>query len=124
MQSPTRRRRPLGELGERLAARHLAGEGHRIVERNFRCKLGEIDLISRCGDCLVFTEVKSAVQSEGYRPGDHLNDWKKRKLRRLAEYYLALNPTEELSLRFDLVEVVFPAEGRGRPAIQHFENAF
>jgi putative endonuclease len=124
MQSPTKRRRPLGDLGERLAARHLAGEGHRILERNFRCKLGEIDLISRCGDWLVFTEVKSAVHSEGYRPGDHLNDWKKRRVRRLAEYYLALNPPEEMNLRFDLVEVVFPVEGRGHPEIQHFENAF
>jgi putative endonuclease len=124
MQSPTKRRRPLGDLGERLAARHLAGEGHRILERNFRCKLGEIDLISRCGDWLVFTEVKSAVHSEGYRPGDHLNDWKKRRVRRLAEYYLALNPPEEMNLRFDLVEVVFPADRRGRPEIQHFENAF
>ena len=43
---------------------------------------------------------------------------------RLAENYLGKNPAEGLNLRFDLVEVVFPAEGKGRPAIQHFENAF
>src|SRR5687767_14829531 len=90
MQSPDRRR-PLGALGERLAARHLERLGYEIVERNFRVGRGELDIIAADRRCLVFCEVKTRFAGGRGGPAMPLDaiDWRKqRRLRTLAREWL------------------------------------
>jgi putative endonuclease len=114
-------RKRLGDLGEDLAARHLRGSGYRIVERNYRCPLGEIDCVAVKGHTLVFLEVK-ARRSGRYGGPLEAVDWRKRrKMTRLARYYVMEKGVHDLAQRFDVVAVWF--EG-GEPHVEVFENAF
>ena len=99
----------LGALGERLAAEHLERQGYRILERNFRCRMGEIDLIARRENELVFTEVKLRKDASHGEAREFVTASKQRKLLLTAEYYLAARPwTQELQARFDVIEVYAP----------------
>ncbi len=94
----------LGEQGERLAEEHLKAQGYHILERNFRNKLGEIDLIARHGDCICFVEVKTRVNSDA--PQEAVGWHKQRKLTRLAQAYLKEKfGTVDVHSRFDVVAV-------------------
>lgn len=113
-------RRRLGIEGENIAAGYLQSKGYRIVERNFRCRLGEIDMIARYKNYLVFVEVR-AKSGPGYgMPQESITPRKMEKLRRLALFYLARRPLGELNVRFDVVAVDFA----GEPKVTHIENAF
>ena len=79
-------RAELGALGERLAAKHLEGKGYRILERNFRCRMGEIDLIALRGSDLVFTEVKLRKDTTHGEAREFVTASKQRKLLMTAEY--------------------------------------
>jgi putative endonuclease len=125
------RRRPLGALGERLAARHLERLGYEIVERNFRVDRGEIDLIAFDRRFIVFCEVKTRIA--GGRSGPPLPldavDWRKRRrLRHLAGEWLRRRaPGSERparpELRFDAIGVVLSPSGR-LLSLEHVEGAF
>ena len=118
-------RAELGALGERLAAEHLAQRGYRIVERNFRCRMGELDLISRRGNGLVFTEVKSRKDASHGEAREFVTSSKQRKLLLTAEYYLAARPwAQDLQARFDVIEVYAPQGTEENCSIFHLENAF
>lgn len=105
-------RQRLGRLGERLAGDALEGRGYRIIERNFRCRAGEIDLVAAEGEDLVFVEVKTRRGSAYGLPEEAVNERKARKLQEIAGYYLDLHNLPGCSWRIDVVAVQFSPAGR------------
>lgn len=115
-------RRALGRQGEDLAARHLRRLGYSILERNVRTALGEIDLIARQGDLLIFVEVKTKKTGAFTPPELSVDRRKQRKLASLALEYLARKGGERWGCRFDVVAVTLPPGGR--PEVLHIRDAF
>lgn len=111
-----------GELGERAAQQHLQKLGLKFLTANFRSKRGEIDLIFREGDCLVFAEVKTRSSEEWTRPAAAVDARKQRLLSQTALDYLRLLKNPAVKFRFDIVEVLL-AEGEVRE-VRHLPNAF
>jgi len=113
-----------GRRGEDLAARYLRDKGFHILDANWRCRFGEIDLIAEDGTYLCFVEVKLR-KSAAYGSAAAFVDWRKQeKLRTTAMLYLSRHPTE-LQPRFDVIEIYAPqGEDTPRPEIFHLENAF
>ena len=113
----------LGDRGENLAARHLRNLGYRIITRNFRCPLGEIDIVARDGSTLVFCEVKTrAYDDQGVSPEDQVNNTKQHQITKAAKYYLNRYGVAQPPSRFDVVAVVWP-DGR-EPQVRHTPHAF
>lgn len=97
-------RRQLGIDGERAAEAHLRGRGYTILERNFRCPLGEVDLVALHRRRVVFVEVKTR-RSGRATPLDAVGGHKQRQIRRTAEWYLRARGLAERDVRFDVVAV-------------------
>ncbi|MCC7104810.1 MAG: YraN family protein [Chloroflexi bacterium] len=114
--------RALGQLGEDLAARHLEGLGYRLLGRNVRSSLGELDLVFRERDEVVFVEVKARRSLLGIAPEEKVDRRKIERLARLAEAYLAERGLEESAWRIDVVAVVLDAQGRVQ-RLQHYKYA-
>lgn len=114
----TEARLQLGAQAEALAAEYLEKKGYRILERNWRTRLGELDLIALIGDRYVFVEVKAGRDSGAFSPIHHLDPRKQRKLLTLGRAYLA-RFREPVAARFDLITVV--SSGKNF-RIEHFEN--
>ncbi|MEA3459369.1 MAG: YraN family protein [Chloroflexota bacterium] len=83
-----RTRRELGQLGEELAARYLRGQGYLIREQNWRCPLGEMDIVAEDGDCLAFVEVRTRRGRELGTPEESITQAKQTRLIELAQTYL------------------------------------
>lgn len=116
--------RLLGKWGERLAAEALRKQGWKLVETNYRCRMGEIDLIVSNQKYLVFVEVKLRKNSRFGQAAEAVTPEKQRKLRAAAELYLAEHPTG-LQPRFDVAEIYAPQGMQtGAPVISWIENAF
>jgi putative endonuclease len=115
--------RPLGQLGEELAARFLEGRGFEILARNCRSRLGEIDLVARDGQVCVFVEVKTRSGPAADPPQAGVDARKQARLARLALAYLARAWLTDLGCRFDVVAVTVDPAG-GRPRVEHFPGAF
>ena len=113
---------PLGRRGERLAAEFLKGRGYRIIRRNCRSKFGEIDLIVRDGDEVVFVEVKTRESGAWGDPALAVNEAKQRRLRLTAERFATRGKIRDFPLRFDIVAIVLPPGGE--PEIEHYKDAF
>ncbi|MFY9269988.1 MAG: YraN family protein [Candidatus Manganitrophaceae bacterium] len=111
-----------GKEGEDIAARFLTSRGYRIVERNYRTPLGEIDLIAHDGDVLVFVEVKSRSDSRFGSPQSAVDLRKQSKLTRVALTYLSRMKRDPKACRFDVVSIVGGSVGAF--TIEHFTNAF
>jgi putative endonuclease len=111
----------LGNLGEQAAAEFLERAGHRVLARNFRCPLGELDLITFHEGTLVFVEVKT-LSGDATDPEEHVTPAKQRKLAQVAEYWIAQNRRPQCAYRFDAVSVVLPNDGG--PRVRHFVEAF
>ena len=111
----------LGLLGEEAAARFLQAAGHRILERNFTCPLGEIDLITFHEGTLIFVEVKS-LSGDAADPEEHVTPAKQRKLAQLAEYWIAKNRRPQCAYRFDVLSVV--SQPGAEPRVRHIVEAF
>jgi putative endonuclease len=105
-------RQGLGRTGERLAAEALMSEGYRILERNFRCRQGEIDLVAEDEHDLIFVEVKARRGVSFGLPEDALTMRKRRKLMEVASYYLDLHACSDRSWRIDVVAVQFSSGGK------------
>src|SRR5271154_2452728 len=111
-----------GELGERAAKKFLQKAGLKFLAANFRSTRGEVDLIFRDGDCLVFVEVKTR-SSEGWsRPAAAVNAERRRRLSQCALDYLRLLKNPEVEIRFDIMEVLL-RDGVVRE-IRHLPNTF
>ncbi len=111
-----------GRLGERAAKRHLQRLGLKFLTANFRSPRGEIDLIFRDGDGLVFVEVKTRSSEEWTRPAAAVDARKRRLLTQTALDYLKLLHHPQVKVRFDIVEVLL-ANGAVRE-VRHLPNAF
>ena len=113
-----------GNWGEDRAARYLRLHGYRIVERNFRCRQGEIDIIARKGEIVAFVEVKQRKNANFGEAREFVTFSKQRRIIAAAELWL-LKTGCELQPRFDVIEVYAPAGTRTLlPEIHHIENAF
>jgi putative endonuclease len=95
----------LGETGERLAETYLTGKGYQAVERNFRCRVGEIDLILRDGATWVFVEVKTRSSSRYGAGREAVGKVKQAHLQRAALFYLQSRRLGDVPFRFDVVEI-------------------
>ncbi|MDB6022883.1 MAG: hypothetical protein JWQ04_2740 [Pedosphaera sp.] len=111
-----------GELGERVAKKHLRGLGLKFLTANFRSDRGEIDLVFRDEDCLVFVEVKTRSSEDWVRPAAHVNARKRRLLSQTALDYLQLLKNPPVKIRFDIVEVLL-ADGEVKE-VRHLPNTF
>jgi len=105
-------RQGLGRTGERLAAEELSRRGYRIVEQNFRCSYGEIDLVTEEGDDLVFVEVKTRRGMAYGLPEDAVSLRKQRKIVQVASFYLDLHACAERPWRIDVVAIQMSQQGR------------
>lgn len=116
--------RALGQWGEEQAAQWLTQRGWRILAKNFRCRMGEIDLVAENGTYLAFVEVKLRKDDRFGSACEAVTPAKQRRLRVTAEYYLMGHPTE-LQPRFDVAEV-YASQGihTKKPDIYYIENAF
>lgn len=105
-------RQSLGRIGESLAASALEKRGYRILEQNYRCRFGEIDLVAEESEYLVFVEVKTRRGVVCGLPEEAVTDRKARKLQEVAAYYLDAHNLPDCSWRIDVVAVQFSAGGR------------
>ena len=111
-----------GELGERAARKELKRRGLKFLTANFRSPRGEIDLVFRDGDCLVFVEVKTRSSEEWSRPAAAVDKERRGRLTRAGLDYLRRLRNPPVKVRFDIVEVLL-TDGKVRE-VRHLENAF
>jgi putative endonuclease len=112
----------LGERGEMIAWGYLHRQGYKLVEKNFRCKLGEIDVIAEKKSRIVFIEVKTRSSHDFGRPEESVGILKQRKIGRLAEWYLKEKKWQKRPISFEVVAITL-YENQD-PDIRIIENAF
>lgn len=110
----------LGRRGEELAAQFLLAAGYSIVDRNWRCVTGEIDLVARDGDDTVFVEVKTRSSTAYGHPFEAITARKLARMRRLAIAWTDAHPYRRGMLRIDAIAVI--AAAGGRPTIEHLKR--
>lgn len=121
-----------GSTGEHIAGKFLARRGLKILARNYRCPVGEADLVALdkstrkdagC-DTLVFVEVKTRGSDYFTDPEFAVDSDKQRRLRKIAEYYLSRHDADELNVRFDIVAIVMGEAAEKKPRIKYIPDAF
>lgn len=120
MTSTAQRRTAVGEYGERLAERRLCAQGLVVLDRNWRCGLGELDLVCRDGADLVVVEVKTRASVAFGSPLEAVTDRKAARLRRLAARWLAEHEFTPAGVRVDVVGVFLPR--RGSAEVEHLRG--
>jgi putative endonuclease len=115
----------IGRRGEQLAAQHLQRRGYDVIERNYRTREGEIDLIVATADTLIFCEVKTLIERGGsLHPLESVTGSKRARIRRVARSWLAEHASGGWSeLRFDAIGVMLARDGELRE-LEHIESAF
>lgn len=111
MTTTAQARRAIGAYGEDVAARYLTGLGMTLLERNWRCSDGEVDLLLRDGATLVVCEVKTRTSLDAGTPHEAITDAKLDRLRRLGERWMIERGIRPDGLRVDLVAVLRPPKG-------------
>lgn len=114
-------RKTLGAKGEEIASAFLRQRKYRIVETNFRCKCGEIDIIARDGRTIVFVEVKTRRTASYGLPQLAVTPFKQRQISKAALTYLVKNRLMEENARFDVISVLLLA---AEPRVDHIKDAF
>lgn len=110
----------MGRTGEEEAARFLIGKGYTLLYRNYRTKLGEIDIICKTGDTIVFVEVRTK-RTVRFGTGAESVQWSKQnKIRLVAQHFLAHKGMLDRPIRFDVIDIFLNHE----PQITHIMNAF
>ncbi len=117
----SRSRVVLGNTGEDLACRELQRRGYAILDRRYRCRDGELDIVARDGTTLVFVEVKTRQDRSFGGGADAVTGLKRRRLTRAAQHYVSCHRIRECPCRFDVVAIDV---GDGEPTIEVFQNAF
>lgn len=116
------RRKSLGNLGENLALKHLQNKGYKFIERNFKAKLGEIDLIFRDKNTLVFVEVKTRYGEKFGSPEDAVSKGKIGAIEITAQYFKLLHPELPDSLRIDVVAIDLEHKEKRLLRLRHYQN--
>jgi putative endonuclease len=114
-------RQVLGKEGEKVAEQYLCQKGYRLVERNYRCAAGEVDLIVLDRRVVVFVEVKTRTDDRFGTPLEAVELRKQKKMIQAAQFFLSAKKLHEREARFDVVGISWPA---GAPVVEHIENAF
>ncbi|OGU59673.1 MAG: YraN family protein [Ignavibacteria bacterium RBG_13_36_8] len=115
-------KKQLGNLGEELAVKYLTKKGYEILERNYRYERGEIDIIAKDKDILVFIEVKTRENLEYGYPEESVTKGKQKQIRKVAEAYLWEKDIKGQECRIDVIAILL--QDQGKPVIKHIENAF
>ena len=116
--------RLLGKWGETQVANYLRQHGYEVLDMNYRCRMGELDLVASKGRYLAFVEVKLRRNGDVMAAREAVTYSKQQKLRAAALLYLQAHPTK-LQPRFDVAEIYAPqGTGTRRPHINYLENAF
>ncbi|MDX1664977.1 MAG: YraN family protein [Candidatus Promineifilaceae bacterium] len=115
-------RKRLGQWGERVAALHLEAKGYSIMERNWRCERGEIDLVARAGEIVLFVEVRTRRGRHLGTPEESITPRKAKKLLSLAARYIAERNLSDVDWRVDLVAVELDRRGK-LVRCEHIPNA-
>lgn len=109
-----------GAIGEKLAVSYLIKNNYKIIDRNFKCKLGEIDIIATIDDVVVFVEVKTRKSFIYGYPYEAVTLSKQQKIIKTAHSYIKLKKIMDKQYRFDIIEVYL----NGNIRINHIKNAF
>jgi putative endonuclease len=117
----TEARQTLGKRGEELACAALEARGYMVIERRYRTRAGEIDVVARSGDTLVFVEVKARQDRSFGVPAAAVTPQKQRRLVLMATEYLHHHRLEDWPCRFDVVAVEM---GKGEPEVEVIVDAF
>jgi putative endonuclease len=117
----TRERLDLGKLGEALAIKKVRSLGYKVIAANYRCPMGELDLVARDGDCLVFIEIKTRRRGAIDSAKAAVDARKQRQVSKAALAYMKSNGCCDVKSRFDVVAVSL---GQGPPRIEVIKNAF
>ena len=112
----------IGGQGEDLAVAFLARKGYTIVERNYRCKGGEVDLVARDGKTVVFVEVKTRRSLSYGVPQLAVNHFKQRQIMKASLTWLSSHRSHDAPARFDVVAITL--QNSGEAIIDHIQNAF
>jgi putative endonuclease len=112
----------VGNRGEELAAAFLERNGIAVIERNYRCKGGEVDIVAKDGNTLVFIEVKSRKNLAYGVPQLAVTPFKQRQISKAALTWLGRNHQHEKPARFDVIAILLDSEYQHR--IEHIRNAF
>jgi putative endonuclease len=112
----------VGAWGERLAVAHIVQSGMVVLDRNWRGSAGEVDIIARDGDAVVFCEVKTRRSMTFGAPAEAVAALKRRRLRQLAAQWLAVAGVRPSEVRFDVISVL--ARRGDTPRVEHLRNAF
>ena len=116
------KRQEVGRLGERLAAKFLRRQGYHIIEANFRCRGGEIDIIAKQRDCLAFIEVRTRSSSSFGSPEESITQAKRSRLIFTALTYISSHSKLPEQWRIDVVAVEVDKQGQAK-RIEIIENA-
>ncbi len=116
-------RRWFGSRSERSAGQFLRHLGYRILQHNFTCELGEIDIIALDGRCIVFVEVRSTEAADPRQAALSVDAKKQKRLNRLALHYLKMRGLLDCAARIDVLAISWPA-GQKEPVIVHYPSAF
>ncbi len=117
---PHRVARTIGNFGEQFAADHLSARGVHIMERNWRCQLGEIDIIGLDEGTLVFYEVKTRRSTRYGSPAEAVTPAKAARLRRLAVRWLTEHPQSASQIRIDVIALTL--SGQGETQVEHLRG--
>jgi putative endonuclease len=115
------KRQSLGKSGEDLACGELERRGYAILARRYRSRFGEIDIIARCNEVIVFVEVKARAGDDFGGGADAVTPWKQRRIAKMALDYLSRHNLHDKPCRFDVVAVDVT---NGRPDILVYQGAF
>ena len=95
----------LGKVGEDIACKYLTKKDYKIIAKNFRCKIGEIDIIAKYKDEIMFIEVKTRKKLSYGLPAEAVNEQKRKHILKTSRYYLYINKLQNKKVRFDIIEV-------------------
>lgn len=113
------RNQEIGILGERLAVKYLKNKQYIILDRNYRCKQGEMDIIAKDNEEIVFIEVKTRTTIKFGRPAEAVNYIKREHLQNIARYYLYTKKITKIPIRFDVIEIYL---GNKEYAVNHIKQ--
>ena len=113
----------IGDLGENIAVDYLYSIGYSIIEKNFRCKTGEIDIISQNKNTICFIEVKTRHSKNYGEPCEAVNHFKRIKIYRTAYIYVQKNKLYKYNIRFDIIEIMINSN-KNSYNIKLIKNAF
>ncbi len=115
----TKNSRELGTSGELKAGEYLENDGYRILERNYRCRFGEIDIIAAKSNTLFFIEVKTRTAGSFLQPEESVDHFKLDHIKNCANHYIQQNNMEEYDVSFDVISII---SGRTGMSLKHIKN--